>query len=464
MLKLMRKHATSWMIKVAFGMIIVSFIGLYGYGRLSDREKPKATIGPYKVSVNEYQEAYEKQLDFYRMLLKDKLDEKTLKELNLEKKVMDNLIDKYVLLVKADELGLTVSDEEFTEYLNGIPAFRRDGVFSKEQYLAALRSQNLDPEQFEKSWRRDRVTQKVAAIIQNTGALSNESDVWAAYVRDKGKINLAYVEFDPAAFRDKVNVSEKELLDLYEKEKGAYKAENTYRLKELAIDTTGALKDDAVYMDLLKAKDMEAYGREKGLAVIDLGSVKESELSKRFKGLKIDEWLKSLRKGDISLPVREGEKSYIFQLVDIEEGKLLDKNSVLAKIKERLVKEKSDAMAELTAEDAISRKTLVGKHETGFISRSTQSIPGIGEIPQEFRSGVFSLSQSKTTYDKPIEISGKYYVFSYKDEKVPDKAEWDRDKESYTKYFVATNQGEFFKSFLAQMRTKVKITSETKEQ
>ena len=209
-------------------------------------------------------------------------------------------------------------------------------------------------------------------------------------------------------------------------------------------------------MDLLKAKDMEAYGREKGLTVIDLGSIKEGELSKKFKGLKIDEWLRSLKKGDISLPVREEGKSYIFQLVDMEEGKKLDKTLALAKIKERLVNEKSGAMAKLAAEDAISRKTFNAKHETGFTARNAQSISGIGEIPQEYK-GVFSLSKTNTLYDKPLEISGKYYVFSYKDEKLPDRDGWAKDKESYTKYFVAKNRNEFYKSFLAEMKKTVKV-------
>jgi hypothetical protein len=342
------------------------------------------------------------------------------------------------------------------EFLNSVPAFKIDGKFNKEQYLMVLTRNNANPEEFEKSWKQATLAQKVASIIEDTGIFFNESDIWADYVREKGKVNIAYAEFDPSAFKDKVSISEKELLDLYEKEKDAYKAENTYRLKELVIDTTGTLRDDAIYMDLLKAKDMEAYGREKGLTVIDLGSIKEGELSKKFKGLKIDEWLRSLKKGDISLPVREEGKSYIFQLVDMEEGKKLDKTLALAKIKERLVNEKSGAMAKLAAENAISRKTFNAKHETGFIARNAQSISGIGEIPQEYK-GVFSLSKTNTLYDKPLEISGKYYVFSYKDEKLPDRDGWAKDKESYTKYFVAKNRNEFYKSFLAEMKKTVKV-------
>ena len=455
MLKFMRKHTKSWIIWIFFGMIIVSFVLYFGYGGLtSDKENIIAQIGPHKVGPREYQETYDNVLKFSRMLYKDNLNEKMMND--LKKNVKEEITNKYLLLIKADELGLTVSDSEFVEFLNSVPAFKIDGKFNKEQYLMALTRNSATPEEFEKSWKQATLAQKVAGIIEDTGTFFNESDVWAGYVREKGKVNIAYAEFDPSAFKDKVSISEKELLDLYEKEKDAYKAENTYRLKELVIDTTGTLRDDAIYMDLLKAKDMEAYGREKGLTVIDLGSIKEGELSKKFKGLKIDEWLRSLKKGDISLPVREEGKSYIFQLVDMEEGKKLDKTLALAKIKERLVNEKSGAMAKLAAENAISRKTFNAKHETGFIARNAQSISGIGEIPQEYK-GVFSLSKTNTLYDKPLEISGKYYVFSYKDEKLPDRDGWAKDKESYTKYFVAKNRNEFYKSFLAEMKKTVKV-------
>ena len=281
--------------------------------------------------------------------------------------------------------------------------------------------------------------------------------MWAGYVREKGKVNLAYALFDPSAFRDKVNVSEKELLDLYEREKGAYKAENTYRFKLLVVDEKSSLKDDVVYMDLLKVKDMDAYGKEKGLAVSDLGDMKESDLIKQFKGLKMEDLREMKKKGEISRLIRSTDgKSYIFQLVDMTEGKDLDKTLALAKIKEKLIGEKAKAMAKLAAEGAIKDKSLSVKNETGFVTRNTHSITGLGEIPQE-HSGIFSLSQTKTLYEKPVEISGKYYVFSYKDEKLPDKQEWAKDKESYTKYFVEKNRGEFLNSFLTEMKKTIKI-------
>jgi hypothetical protein len=134
-------------------------------------------------------------------------------------------------------------------------------------------------------------------------------------VREKGKVDLAYSRFDPAAYKDKVSVTDKELNDLYEKERDRFRGENTFRLKYIVIDGTGNLRDDQAYMDLLKAKDIDAYGKQKGLAVSDTGDMRQTELFKRFKTLKIETWLKDLRKGDVSLPARDDGKSYIFQLV-----------------------------------------------------------------------------------------------------------------------------------------------------
>jgi hypothetical protein len=150
-------------------------------------------------------------------------------------------------------------------------------------------------------------------------------------------------------------------------------------------------------------------------------------------------------------------KSYIFQLMDLTEGKDLDKALAMAKIKENLTGEKAKALAKLAAEDAIKSKSVSAKNETGFIVRNARSIDKIGEIPEESR-GILSLSQTKTVYENPLEISGKYYVFSYKDEKLPDKQEWEKDKESYTKYFTAKNKEEFFNSFLTEVKAKVKVT------
>ena len=461
MLRFMRKYATGYLVKALFGIIIVVFM-FWGVGSFRGGEKVVAEIGPHKVSIIEYQESYNRLLNFYRMLYKDRLDETVLNQLKIKEKAMDELVDKYVLLLKAKEVGLNVSDREFSEYIANIDAFKSDGKFSQNVYAEVLKRNNIDPKKFEESEKSRLLTSKLVNVLNDNSVFINENGTWTNYIEEKGKINLSYAQFDPAVFKDKVTVNDKELEDMYEKEKDRHKSENIYRLKYIVIDEKSSVKDDAAYVDLLKAKDIAEYAKQKGLEVADIGAMKESELIKKFKGLKIDEWLKGLKKVDISLPVRDGARSYIFQLVDAEAGKPLDKNVVIREIKERVVKEKTKLIAKAEAEAEISKKNVNTKNDTGLIPRNSTSIPKIGVLPPEY-AGVLALTKSNRLYEKPVDISGIYYVFVYKDEKQPEKEELEKDKKSYIQYVSVKKREEYYKGLIEDLKKKQKIEIHWKE-
>ena len=455
MLKFMRKYATGYMIKAVFGLIIIVFI-FWGVGSFRGGDRIVAEVGPHKISVTEYQEEYNRLLNTYRMLYKEKLDENMLKELKLKEKAMDGLIDRYLLLVKAKEIGITISDKEFGEYVHNVDMFKRDRQFNEATYKEILKRSGMDPKKFEKAEKLALLNAKVIGLITDTGAAMSDNDVWNSYVKERGKINLGYVEYDPASFRDKVNVSDQEVADVYEKEKESHKTENVYRLKYLTIDGRSQVKDDAAYLDLLKVKDVDAYGKEKGLAVVDLGPMKEGEFLRKFKDLKAEVWLRGLRKGDISLPVRGDGKSFIFQLVDMEEGKPMDKGVVVSSIRERIRDEKAKALAKTAAQEAISNKTFHEKNETGFLARNSLILPKLGNLTRE-DAGVLTLSKDSRVYQKPVELGGKFYIFYFKEEQVPGKDQWEKEKEGYKQYVFSKSKNDFLKSFMQRLRQKEKV-------
>jgi hypothetical protein len=261
--------------------------------------------------------------------------------------------------------------------------------------------------------------------------------------------------FDPADFRDKVSVEEKDLSDLYEKEKDAHRSENTYHLKYMLIGEDSEAKDDKVYMDLLKSRDMSAYSRSKGIEVIDLGTMKESELIAKFGRLNIRERLKGMAKGDVSLPIRDGGKSYIFQIIDRAQGKPYEKSDVLKTIKARLIGEKAKAMARLRAEDAIKAKSVKFGKETPFMDRDTPMIRGVGQVPKE-HIALLALPKGQT-YDKPVEVNDKYYVFALADEKQPAKEQWEKEKDAYKQFFFAMSRQATYAKFRDDLKKKIKV-------
>ncbi|MCX8110755.1 MAG: SurA N-terminal domain-containing protein [Syntrophorhabdaceae bacterium] len=234
MLKFMRRHATGFLIKALFGVIIIVFI-FWGVGSFREREKVVAEVGPYKVYYTEYTETYNKFLNIYKILYKDSLDDSVLKSLKIKEKVMDELIDKYVMLINAKKMGIHVYEKELNDYITGINAFKRDGKFSQKVYEEILKRHNLDPKRFEEAERVSIITSRFINIIIDNGVFIKDDELWKAYVDEKGSVDMFYMTFDPKDYTDKVTITEKEIEDLYEKEKASFKNENTYRLKYMSL-------------------------------------------------------------------------------------------------------------------------------------------------------------------------------------------------------------------------------------
>lgn len=455
MLRFMRKYATSFLIKALFAVIIIVFI-FWGVGSFREKDKVVAEVGPYKIYYTEYVDTYKRFLNMYKMIYKDNLDENLLNSLKIKEKVMDDLIDKYIMLIVGKKMGINVSDRELNLHITSMNAFKRNGKFDQKLYEEQLKRYNLDLKRFEEGERVSLITSRLINILIDNGVFLSEEDLWKAYINEKGQVDLYYTIIDPDDYSGSITVTEKELEDTYEKEKGSFKGENSYRLKLIILDEKSKLRDDDVYLSLIKTQDFEGYAKKNGLDITEIDSIKESELLNRFKNLNIKEWLKGLKKGDISLPVRHDNKSYIFKIVDIMESKPMEKSIALKHIRERLVQKKAKEYARVIAEEKIKKRDFKLSKSTGFVLRSATSIPGIGQIPSEHLSLLF-LTEKEPVYSKPVEIGGKYYIFSYRDEKLPDKKDWEKNKELYRRFVVSKKGEEFLKSFIEEMKKKEKI-------
>jgi SurA-like protein/parvulin-like peptidyl-prolyl cis-trans isomerase-like protein len=361
--------------------------------------------------------------------------------------------------VKAEELGVRVSDAEFTEHIAGMEAFKRDGKFNRDLYMEILKRNGVDPKAFEESEKQSLLVSKMLAILQDNGVIFNDRDVRDSYMKERGQVRLGYTVFDPVDYKDQVRVQEKEIEDAYEKEKAMYRSENSYHLKYMIIDEKSPIKDDQAYMELLKAKDLTAYAKSKGLEVVDLGNMKESDALSRLSRLKVDTWLKGMNQGDISLPVRDNAKSYIFQVVEKEEGKPLSKEEALKIVRTRMVGERAKMLAKAKAEEAVRDKSTSYAKETGMMSRQSPEIPGLGPMPKE-NSDLLQLSPDRRVYEKPVDFGGRYYVFSFIGEKQPDEAQWQKEKDAYKQTYAAKKRAEFLSSFREDMKKQVKVKVE----
>jgi parvulin-like peptidyl-prolyl isomerase len=189
--------------------------------------------------------------------------------------------------------------------------------------------------------------------------------------------------------------------------------------------------------------------------VADTGVLKESDLLRKFAKLNIRDALKGMKSGDISLPVRDDKVSYIFQLVSREEGRPFEKGDALRVIRERVTIEKARQMAKLNAEEAIRSKEIKFSRDTDFFPRNGSVIPGVGEVPRESLQAM-ALTKGQT-YQKPVEVDGRYYVLACRDELEPDKAQWEKEKENYRRSAAAAARSEYLNVVKEEMKKTVKV-------
>ncbi len=172
MLKTMRHHAKYFY--VLFFVVILSFI-FWGVGTVdkSSNAETIAEVGKYKISARDYARVYENMYKFYRDLYQDKFDEEMQNKLKIKEKAIDSLVSQTVLLVAAEDNGITVSDSELKEAVMHEPAFMRDGVFDNGVYQNVLRFSQLTPGAYEAKKREELMVGKMTRLIQESAPVDD---------------------------------------------------------------------------------------------------------------------------------------------------------------------------------------------------------------------------------------------------------------------------------------------------
>ncbi|MBN2707190.1 MAG: SurA N-terminal domain-containing protein, partial [Deltaproteobacteria bacterium] len=205
MLRIMRKNAQSLVVKFVFGVIIVVF-SFWGVGSMKARQLTQAAtvegqVIERKTLDNSFRDLWRRYQDEARG--KFNPDEARIREIKQE--ALNGLIDRRLLLLQAEKLGLVVTEAEMRQRIAALPAFQRDGSFDAEIYRRALSFNRLTPAQFEQGLREDLLLDKVRYVVgDGVRVLPAEVDILLA--RQKEEIRVDLIKLDPAACLDRVTL------------------------------------------------------------------------------------------------------------------------------------------------------------------------------------------------------------------------------------------------------------------
>jgi len=214
--KFMRKHATSWFIKIALGLIIVVFI-FWGVGGFrGDQGAVVAKVGNTVIDVRSYREAYQKMVEFYRKQYKGQWNEQMLKLLDIKHRVLNQLVDQVLIDQEAKRLHITVSKQELAQSIESMPAFQRNGHFSRRLYLDLLRYNRIEPADFEASKMRELLYEKVKSLVADPASFVTDAELNRLLTLQFEKRRLAYVKISSKVFLDQLKVTNEDLKKYYE--------------------------------------------------------------------------------------------------------------------------------------------------------------------------------------------------------------------------------------------------------
>ena len=241
MLDRMRRHK-GWL-KWSLALVVLTFVVFY----IPDFFTPSIGASPSEVlaevegepiTVGTFQRRYAAQVNAYRNAYGGQLNDQLLKQLGIDRQILQQLIDEEAMVAESERQGITVSDVEIRERILALPGFQENGKFIGEQrYRTLLQMQNppMTTAEFERSLRRALQIEKLRNAV--TGWMSvSDADVAGEYRRRNEKVKLEVVPITAESLKNEVSVTDAEVTAYFDTSKEKYRIGEKRKVKYAIVN------------------------------------------------------------------------------------------------------------------------------------------------------------------------------------------------------------------------------------
>lgn len=247
MLDRMRRHK-AWL-KWSLAIVVLAFILFYvpaflGSGDGGPAGAPSdmvASVDGRKISVAEFQRAYQAQIQMYRGAYGGNVNEQMLKQLGIDQQILQQMVDEQASLTEATRQGIDVTDAELAQRIMAIPAFQQNGQFiGQERYATLLRMQRppMSVDEFEQNLRKSLVVDKFRSALTEWVSVTDK-DVEQEFQRRNEKVKLEMVSFPVDKYRPEVTVTDAEMAPYFDAHKERYRIGEKRKIRYLLVDLEG---------------------------------------------------------------------------------------------------------------------------------------------------------------------------------------------------------------------------------
>jgi peptidyl-prolyl cis-trans isomerase D len=285
MLDRMRRHK-GWL-KWSLAIVVVAFVFLYIPSFISEDARPAgandvvATVDGREITVARFRRVYQQQMQAYRNAYGGKMDERLLKQLGVDQRILQGLIEEEAALAEASRLGIRASDQEVVARIESLPAFQENGRFIGEaRYRQVLQMQNppIRTDDFEEQVRRGIVMEKLQGALTDWITVA-DGDVDTEFRRRNEMVQLAVVNFAADQHLEGTTVTDDEVAAWFESRREEYRIPEKRQIRFALIDTQAIRERTEV-----SPEEVERYYRENEDQFSSPEEVRASHILFRFEG------------------------------------------------------------------------------------------------------------------------------------------------------------------------------------
>jgi len=490
MLDLLRRKAQSPYLQATVLIIIVVFVFWGVGGNQTDARNAVATVNGQPITLQEFDKAYNTTMDRYSSQFGGNIPKGLLEALNIKKQVINELIQRSLLLQGGEVMGIYVSDMEIQDAVKNMTVFQNNGVFDKDRYNEVLKGSRLTPKKFETGMRTDLLISKVANQISSFSQVV-PYELEDRFRLDNSEFKIDYAAFEADNFSSEVTITDESLTTYFEANKDKYKTDPQVKAKYLSF----LLKDEMAGISLPESEIKEYYAgnheefgqpekrqarhillrtteqdSEEKLEEInkillqarsgedftalakefsddgsatqggDLGFFGRGQMVKSF-----EDAVFSMEKGEISDVVTTQFGHHIIKLEEIQPGTVKELAEVKPIIENKLKKQQAQNSAFEKANEAYEKIIFAGSlanysekfsaqlSETDFFTRSAP--PADFSTDRSIIDGAFSLKKKELS--SLLESPQGYTILFIEDTKEPEIPELEQVREKVEKDFIS---------------------------
>jgi len=247
-----RKVIKGWLGKVLLVLFLtpLALVGIEGYFSGGNKDTAK-TVNGTDISKKELESLTKSFKEQYLSYANG--DETLLNQAFIDQKAMDTLVARTVLLQQAENLGISLSDQQIEQMIAQQPSFQQNGQFSNALYENYLRSVGMNSQQLIASLRTDHALKMLSSTFIDYPLVSKlEIQQIADLQTEQRHVHIASVNLEN--YKKNVKVTDAEIAAYYEKHKTVFKQPTSVDvdyvvLKAGDINTAAVTVTDAELQD-----------------------------------------------------------------------------------------------------------------------------------------------------------------------------------------------------------------------